>query len=90
LEEVKEGGGRPKRSTANQRFKGQMSTLIMDNLSPLDSKGFHNNHHHHHRSRRISDIAGIGSNFGEGLYQLVNYSHYKSSSNPYIIYVSVE
>jgi hypothetical protein len=55
---------------------------------------FHN--HNHHRARRISDIGG-GNGFGhsghshEGLYQLVNYSHYKSSSqSPYVIYISVE
>ena len=53
-------------------------------------------HHHNHRTRRVSDIGG-GNGFGhsghthEGHYQLVNYSHYKSSSqSPYVIYISVE
>ena len=53
--------------------------------------GQHVGHHHQHRSRRISDIGGTPGHSHEGHYQLVNYSHYKSSAlSPYIIYISVE
>jgi len=73
----------------------QRSADFQDALS--DAPHMHHHHHHHnHRTRRVSDIGG-GNGFGhsghthEGHYQLVNYSHYKSSSqSPYVIYISVE